>query len=191
MKNHFILFILLNSSCLILTLRSIKLNMYMTSSFNYCMKYLTKNSISGCSSEKSGNRGLLINITSLNDLKSYNNTIPIIVLIPGEKDLLEYAIFHSPMIVGILIDGEINNLTNKHFTEVNICPENYIGSTNCLIRKNSYGIDFRNININKPIFLLNNQTIINQLKQMSYLYNQQKLFKDKYIHAQLIFFLFW
>ena len=61
------------------------------------MRYLTKNSITGCSSDKSGNRGRLVDISSLNDLtssKHYSDSI--IILIPARKDILDYAIFHSP-----------------------------------------------------------------------------------------------
>ncbi|CAF4687860.1 unnamed protein product [Rotaria sp. Silwood1] len=64
----YLLFILLNTQCLTLKLRSIQLNMYMTTSFDFCMRYLTRNSMTGCSSHKSGNRGRLIDISSLNQL---------------------------------------------------------------------------------------------------------------------------
>jgi len=152
------------------------------------MRYLTKNSITGCSSHQSGNRGRLINISSLNDLISYNYSHPIIILIPARKDILDFAIFHAPMVVGILIDGK---MTNDHFTEVSTCPEKFIGSSNCSIRKNKYGIDFRGIFIDKPIFLLTNQTTVEQIREISYLYNQQQVFKGKYIDAQLVFFVFY
>jgi hypothetical protein len=155
----------------------------MTSSFDFCMRYLTKTSITGCSSNKSGNHGRLINISSLNDLTSFQYSYPIIILIPARKDILDFAIFHSPMVVGILIDGKTMNITDNHFTEVGICPENFNSSSTCLIRKNKYGIDFRGIFINKPIFLLTNQTAVEQIKEISYLYNQQKISKGKYIDA--------
>ncbi|CAF3685932.1 unnamed protein product [Rotaria sp. Silwood1] len=165
----YLLFILLNTQCLTLKLRSIQLNMYMTTSFDFCMRYLTRNSMTGCSSHKSGNRGRLIDISSLNQLLSYKYSYPIIVLVPSRKDILDFAIFHAPMIVGILIDGKIMNTTNNHhFTEVNNCPENLIDlsiSTNCSIRKNKYGINFRGISIDKPIFLLTNQTIVDDLRK--------------------------
>jgi hypothetical protein len=186
----FLLLILFNSSCLTLKLRSIQTNMYMTSSFDFCMRYLTKNSITGCSSNKSGNRGRLIDISSLDDLTSYKHSYPIIILIPARKDLLEFAIFHSPNVVGILLDGQTMNVTDNHFTEVSICPENFIGlstSPTCSIRKNKYGIDFRGRNINKPIFLLTNQTAVDQLRAVSQLYNQQQVSKGKFIDAQLVF----
>ncbi|CAF2743095.1 unnamed protein product [Rotaria sp. Silwood2] len=184
----YLAFILLNTQCLTLKLRSIQLNMYMTSSFDFCMRYLTKNSMTGCSSHKSGNRGRLIDISSLNDLLSYKYSYPIIVLIPPRKDILDFAIFHAPMIVGILIDGKIMNINDTHFTEVNTCPEDFIGlskSTNCSIRINKYGIDFRGISIDKPIFLLTNQTMIDDLRKVSYLYNQQQISKGKYINAHM------
>jgi hypothetical protein len=144
------------------------------------MKYLTKDSITGCSSDKSGNRGQLVDIPSLDDLTSYKHSSSIIILIPARKDILDYAIFHSPNVVGILIDGKTMNITDNHFTEMGICPENFMDSSNCSIRKNKYGIDFRGKNINKPIFLLTNQTAVDQLKQVSQLYNHL-------IHAQLVF----
>ncbi|CAF1033425.1 unnamed protein product [Rotaria sp. Silwood1] len=185
----YLLFILLNTQCLTLKLRSIQLNMYMTTSFDFCMRYLTRNSMTGCSSHKSGNRGRLIDISSLNQLLSYKYSYPIIVLVPSRKDILDFAIFHAPMIVGILIDGKIMNTTNNHhFTEVNNCPENLIDlsiSTNCSIRKNKYGIDFRGISIDKPIFLLTNQTIVDDLRKISYLYNQQQISKGKYINVHM------
>ena len=31
------------------------------------------------------------------------------------------------MVVGILIDGKTMNITDDHFTEMSICPENFIG----------------------------------------------------------------
>ncbi len=149
------------------------------------MRYLTKTSPTGCSSHQSGNRGRLINISSLDDLTSYPHSHSIIILIPARKDILDYAIHHAPMVVGILIDGK---MTNDHFTEVNTCPENFLGtSSTCAIRKNQYGIDFRGRFIDKPIFLLTNQTAVEQIKEISYLYNQQEIFKGKYIDAQLGF----
>ncbi len=186
----FLLFILLNvPQCLTLKLRSIQLNMYITSSFDFCMRYLTKNSMAGCSSHKSGNRGRLINITSLNDLTSYKYSYPIIILIPARKDILDFAIFQAPMVVGILIDGKTMNITDDYFTEVSTCPENFNDSSTCSIRKNKYGIDFRGILIDKPIFLLTNQTTVEQIREISYLYNQKEISKGKYIDAQLVFVL--
>ncbi|CAF1486940.1 unnamed protein product [Adineta steineri] len=162
--------------------------MYMKSSFDFCMRYLTKNTITGCSSKKSGNHGRLIVISSLNDLISYKYSQSIIILIPAQKDILDFAIFHSPMVVGILIDGETMNITNNYFSEVSTCPDNYVGSSissNCSIRKNIYGIDFRGINIDKPIFLMTNQTVVDELKKLSYLYNEQQISKDKYIGVHM------
>jgi hypothetical protein len=94
------------------------------------------------------------------------------------------------MVVGILIDGETMNTTDDSFTEVNICPENFIGSSTCSIRRNPYGIDFRGRLIDKPIFLLTNQTMIEQIKEISYLYNQQEISKGKYIDAQSVRWIF-
>ncbi len=186
----FLLFILLNvPQCLTLKLRSIQLNMYITSSFDFCMRYLTKNSMAGCSSHKSGNRGRLINVTSLNDLTPYKYSYPIIILIPARKDILDFAIFQAPMVVGILIDGKTMNITDDYFTEVSTCPENFNDSSTCSIRKNKYGIDFRGILIDKPIFLLTNQTTVEQIREISYLYNQKEISKGKYIDAQLVFVL--
>ncbi|CAM4777126.1 unnamed protein product [Rotaria magnacalcarata] len=163
--------------------------MYMTSSFDFCMRYLTKNSITGCSSHRSGNRGRLIDVTSLHNLTSFNSSYPIIVLIPPRKDILDFAIFHSPMIVGILIDGEnTNRTTDGHFTEVSTCPEDFIGasiSSNCSIRKNTYGIDFRGTFIDKPIFLLTNQTMVDEFRKLSRLYNHKQAFKGRYINAHM------
>lgn len=178
-----LLFIILNSQCLALKLRSIQLNMYMTSSFDFCMRYLTKNSIGGCSSQRSGNRGRLINISSIDDLKSMNDSFPMIVLIPAQRDIVDFAIFHNPLIVGILIDGTSQNIDDNHFTEVSTCPE----SSNCSIRKNKFGIDFRGRIIDKPIFLLKNRTMINKLREVSYLYNQRQITKGKFIDAQFVF----
>lgn len=184
----FLLLIFINyPSCLTIKLRSIQSNMYLTSSFNFCMRYLTKNSITGCSSNSSGNRGRLFNISSLDDLTSFQYSFPIIILIPARKDLLEYAIFHSPMIVGILIDEQTLNLTDNYFTEVGVCPENFNDSSTCSIRKNPYGINFRGIFIDKPIFLLTNQTVVEQIKELSYLYNQQEISKGLYVYAQFVF----
>ncbi len=185
------LFLLVHlQSCFTIKLHSIQLNMYMTSSFDFCLRYLTKTSTTGCASNSSGNRGRLINISSLNDLTSFKHSYPIIILIPARKDLLDYAIIHAPMVVGILIDGETINTTDDSFTEVNTCPENFIGSSTCSIRKNSYGIDFRGRLIDKPIFLLTNQTMIEQIKEISYLYNQQEISKGKYIDAQSVRWIF-
>ena len=148
-KNALVNFILLvffifKFQCLPLKRRSVQEYMYMTSSFDFCMRYLTKNSVTGCSSQKSGNRGRLIDISSLDDLMSYENSYPIIILIPAQKDILEFAMFHAPMVVGIFIDGEMTiNKTETHFTEVSTCPEHFIGSStplNCSIRKNKNGI---------------------------------------------------
>jgi hypothetical protein len=189
LKTMFNLLVLLVhlQSCLTIKLHSIQLNMYMTSSFDFCLRYLTKTSITGCSSNSSGNRGRLINISSLNDLTSFQHSYQIIILIPARKDLLEYAIVHAPMVVGILIDGgTIMNTTDDSFTEVNTCPENFIGSSTCSIRKNPNGIDFRARLIDKPIFLLTNQTMIEQIREISYLHNQQEISKGKYIDAQSV-----
>jgi hypothetical protein len=142
--------------------------------------------MTGCSSNSSGNRGRLINTSSLNDLTSFQHSYPIIILIPARKDLLDYAITHASMVVGILIDGGTMNTTDDPFTEVNTCPENFIGSSKCSIRKNPNGIDFRGRLIDKPIFLLTNQTVIEQIREISYLYNQQEISKGKYIDAQLV-----
>ncbi|CAF5134873.1 unnamed protein product, partial [Rotaria sp. Silwood1] len=48
-----------------------------------------------------------------------------------------------------------------------------------------YGIDFRGISIDKPIFLLTNQTIVDDLRKISYLYNQQQISKGKYINVHM------
>jgi hypothetical protein len=160
------------------------------------MRYLTRNSITGCSSHKSGNHGRLIDISSLDNLTSYKHSHSIIILISARKDLLDFAIFHAPMVVGILIDGKTMNITDNHFTEVSTCPENFIGlstSSNCSIRKNKFGIDFRGRIIDKPIFLLTNQTAVDELRKISDLYNQQQISKGKYIGVQLVdcsFFLY-
>ena len=161
----------------------------MTSSIDFCMCCLTKNSITGCSSHKSDNRGRLIDISSLNDLISYNNSYPTIVPIPAQKDILDFAIFQVPIIVGILIDGTTTNVTDNHFTEVSACPEYVLGlstSASCLIRRNKHGIDFRGQLIDKPIFLLNNQTLVNRIRELSHIYNQQQISKGKYIDPQLV-----
>ena len=165
-------------------LRSIQLNMYLTSSFDYCPRYLTEKSSTGCSSRPSGNRGRLINISSLTDLTSSQYSYPIIVLIPPRKDILEYAIFDAPMVVGILIDGSTRNTSENSFTEMARCPENSVDSASCSLRKNPNGIDFRGKSIDKPIFLLTNETAVKQIKEISYSYNQQRNFKEKSIDAQ-------
>lgn len=178
---HFTLLLLYFQGYSTLNLRSIQLNMYLTSSFDFCQRYLTENSSVGCSSHSSGNRGRLINISSLIDLTSFQYSFPIIVLIPAHKDILEYAIFHAPLVVGILIDG---STSEDSFTEVTTCPENFGDSSSCSIRKNQYGINFRGKSIDKPIFLLTNQTVVEQIKEVSYLHNHQESFRRKFIDAQ-------
>lgn len=178
---HLILLLLYVQSCSTLNLRSIQSNMYLTSSFEFCQRYLTENSSGGCSSHPSGNRGRLMSMSSLTDLTSFQYSFPIIVLIPVRKDMLEYAIFHAPLIVGILIDGSTWNTSEDSFTEATTCPENFGDSSSCSIRKNQYGIDFRGKSIDKPIFLLTNQTAVEQIKD---LYNQQVNSRRKSIDAQ-------
>lgn len=170
--------------CAALNLHSIQSNMYLTSSFDFCPRYLTEHSSTGCSSRPSGNRGRLINISSLTDLTSSQYSYPIIVLIPARKDILEYAIFDAPMVVGILIDGSVEKTSEDSFTEMTKCPENFGDSSSCSIRKNPYGINFRGKSIDKPIFLLINETAVKQIKDISYSYNQQEKFKGKFIDAQ-------
>ena len=181
---HPIPFLLCFQGCFTLNLRSIQLNMYLTSSFDFCQRYLTENSNAGCSSHSSGNRGRLINISSLIDLTSFQYSFPIIVLIPAHKDILEYAIFHAPLVVGILIDGSTWNTNEDSFTEVTTCPENFGDSSTCSIRKNQYGLNFRGKSIDKPIFLLTNQTAVEKIKEISFLYNRQESSRRKFIDAQ-------
>ncbi|UJR31342.1 hypothetical protein I4U23_018837 [Adineta vaga] len=162
--------------------------MYLTSSFDFCMRYLTKNTLTGCSSHRSGSRGRLIDISSLNDLTSHQHSQPLIILIPPRKDILEYAIHSASMVVGVLIDGKHVPLTDDAFTEVSTCPDDSIGlskTTNCSIRKNKFGIDFRGMKIDKPIFLLTNQSIIDELRKLSQVYNQQQIFKGIYIDVHM------
>jgi hypothetical protein len=85
------------------------------------------------------------------------------------------------------------NIKYNHFTEVSTCPENVIGlstSSNCSIRMNKFGIDFRGRIIDKPIFLLTNQTAVDELRKISHLYNQQQISKGKYIDVQLVDWIF-
>ena len=173
-----------NTSCHAVELRSIQTAMYTTASFEFCMRYVTRNGTTGCSSAKSGNRGQLIDVSSLNELKSSAFSFPIVALVPAQKDVLDYAIHHAPWIVGILIDGQTDK---NHFTEVQTCPEHMIGltaQTNCSIRKNPSGIDFRGIRIDKPIFLLTNATAVAILRNFSQIYNHRQLFKSQRIDAQ-------
>ena len=174
--NIYLPIITMFSSYFTLELRSIQRNMYLTLSFDYCMRYLTKNSIGGCSSSKTGHQGRLLLISSMDELKTQDPSSSIIILIPSRKDLLEYAIQHCPFVVGILLESQ--TLKDDHFTEVNQCPEHFNSSTICSIRKNTNGIDFRRIMINKPIFLLANQTVVEQIKEISM--NS----KGKLLHAQ-------
>lgn len=153
------------------------------------MRYLTKNTFTGCSSHRSGNRGRLVDISSVNDLTLHNHSQPIVILIPPRKDVLEYAIHSASMVVGILIDGGNSPLAEDGFTEVGTCPDDYIEplkTSNCSIRKNNYGIDFRGIKIDKPIFLLTNQTFIDELRRLYQLYNQQQISKGQDVRVQLV-----
>ncbi|CAF1016251.1 unnamed protein product [Adineta ricciae] len=162
--------------------------MYLTSSFDFCMRYLTKNTFTGCSSHPSGNRGRLIDISSIHDLTLHQHSQPIVILVLPRKDVLEYAIHSASMVVGILIDGGNNPLAEDGFTEVGTCPDDYIEplkTSNCSIRKNKYGIDFREIKIEKPIFLLANQTFINELRRLYQLYNQQQVSQGQDVHVHM------
>lgn len=165
-------------------LRSTQLNMYISTSFDFCMRYLTRTRITGCSSHRSGNRGRLLNITSVDDLKNYRDSNPLIVLMPPRKDLLDYAITESPKIVGILIDGTSVYSEGNYFTEANSCPEYLNASATCSIRKNEYGIDFRATQIDKPIFMIKNRTALDLLKRLSYVYNQQGNARGQHVDAQ-------
>jgi hypothetical protein len=103
---------------------------------------------------------------------------------PPRKDLVDYAIAESPRIVGILIDGTSTDSKGKYFAEVNSCPEDLNASSTCSIRKNEFGIDFRAIRIDKPIFMINNRTAIDHLKRLSYVYNQQGDARGKHVDVQ-------
>ena len=120
----------------------------------------------------------------MDELKNYRESNPLIVLMPPRKDLVDYAITESPKIVGIVIDGTSVDSEGNYFTEVNSCPEDLNASATCLIRKNEYGIDFRAIQINKPIFMINNRTAIDQLKKLSYVYNQQGNARGQHVDVQ-------
>lgn len=181
-----LLLVLCTSPCSPVELRSVRTNMYLTSSFEFCMRYLTSNGVTGCSSQRSGNRGRLVDVSSLSDLTHQPFTQPTIVLIPPRKDLLEFAIHSAPMVKGILIDGHGENSTTNGFTEVGVCPDDEVGSSNCSIRRNQQGIDFRAMRIDKPIFLVTNRTAIAMLRQFYHQYNHAQMSGGRYVGVRSV-----
>jgi hypothetical protein len=179
-----LLLVFCTASCSTVKLSSIRTNMYMTSSFEFCMRYLTSTTSTGCSSRRSGNRGRLLDISTLSDLTLYQPSQPTIVLIPPRKDILEFAIRSAPMVVGILIDGQQESSSADGFSEVGVCPDDSTSSSQCSIRKNKNGIDFRAMRIDKPIFLLTNQTAVGELRAVYRSYNRQQMTERKYIGVQ-------
>lgn len=150
-------------------MRPLESVIYLTSTFDYCRRYLSLNGVGGCTSNAVGNRGRLIRPTTSDDIDSIS--FPAVILIKPQKKLLETSIKNSSNIVGILIDGSSSNDTNDSFSEVEICPQSLNNS--CSILRNENGIDFRRIHIQKPIFLLTNQSFIRKLIELSSDTNKQ------------------
>ncbi|CAF1633767.1 unnamed protein product, partial [Didymodactylos carnosus] len=155
--------------------------MYMTTTFKFCIKYLDTERTMGCYSDPNGNRGTLIEVLIKSDgeyLISNKKYQPYIVLIPPEKQLLEYFVFNvtSSIVNGILIDGTFNVSSDKHFTEDSTCPQTADAHRknsvkDCVIRRNEFGFDFRGIAINRPLFWLTNHTALETIRQSIKQYN--------------------
>ena len=123
----------------------------------------------------------MLNLNSTNDFAQYRDASSSwIVLIRPEKDLLEFSINEKPSIVGILIDGTIKSDENNVVSEAGQCPDN----SQCHFRKNPHNIDFRSIQIDKPIFLITNRTAVEQLKNLSSIFNEKTSNKGNSIDVQ-------
>ena len=182
MINQLLCFVLVFAPCLAMrNLRSIQLNMYLTTTFETCQRYLTRKNVSGCASNSQGHRGRLLDLRSIDNFTGHRHSSSSwIVLIPPEKDLLEFAIAETPSIVGILIDGTLTSDKDTVVSEVGQCPDD----PQCQVRKNPRGIDFRALKIDKPIFLLTNETTVEELRNLSSTHNEPNSGDGKFIDVQ-------